>query len=587
MGRPSNVKPPVVGTSRRSFFKASGTAAAALAATPLVSLAGGAGWGTRPGVFQHGVASGDPLSDRVILWTRVTLPERSGRGDDDRDRRGHLERDRVEVTYVVASDPRMRRIVLRGRTQTGAARDFTVNVDATGLRPDTTYYYRFAVDGERSPIGRTKTLPVGRTHRLRMAVVSCSNYAYGYFNAYGRIAQRADLDLVMHLGDYLYEYGAGQYGSVRTPEPPTEIISLADYRARHAQYKRDLDSQAMHRQHPLVAIWDDHETANNSWKDGAENHQPTTEGTWTARVAAALQAYYEWMPVREVDPSTPRRNYRSYAYGDLADLIMLEERLGARSQQLDGTIATPFGPAFTQTGAFLDPARQMLGTDEEQWLSGTLRTSHAKWKMLGQGVMFAQLKVPGYGLPNAAGGGLFLNSDQWDGYQPARDRVYDILKGGNGHAPVSDVVVLTGDIHSSWAADLTQDPNNPIVAGGGYDPISGTGSRAVEFVGTSITSPGIDTDTTGQIAAAIRATNPHFKYINLVKRGYMLLDVTPERAVAEWWHLDTVASQSNIETFAAAFETRLGENRLQPSVQTTPRANAPSLAIDLPRDEDD
>jgi alkaline phosphatase D len=142
-------------------------------------------------------------------------------------------------------------------------------------------------------------------------------------------------------------------------------------------------------------------------------------------------------------------------------------------------------------------------------------------------------------------------------------------------------VILTGDIHSSWAADLTQDPNNPNVPGGGYDPVSGTGSRAVEFVGTSVSSPGIDTDTTGQIAGALRASNPHFKYINLVKRGYMLLDVTPERAVAEWWYVDTVASPSNIETFAIAFETRHGENRLQPSVQTTPRTNPPALAMDL------
>lgn len=583
MGRPTRIKPPTIGTSRRGFFKASGAAAAALATTPVVGLAGGGnGWGNRPAVFQHGVASGDPLTDRVILWTRITLPER-GRSTDDK---AWNERQHVEVRYVVATDPHLKRIVARGHTHTSAARDFTVNVDASGLRPDTTYYYRFAVGDAKSPIGRTKTLPVGKTQRLRMAVVSCSNHAYGYFNAYGRIAQRADLDLVMHLGDYLYEYGAGQYGSVRTPEPATEIVTLSDYRARHAQYKRDPDSQAMLRQHPLVAIWDDHETANNSWKDGAENHQPATEGSWAARVAAALQAYYEWMPVREVDTSNPRRNNRSYAYGDLADLVLLEERLGARSQQLEGSISTPFGTAFTQTGAFLDPARQMLGTDEEQWLFDKLRTSPAKWKMLGQGVMFAQLKVPGYGLPNAAGGGLFLNADQWDGYQPARDRIYDVLKGGNGQPAVDNVVILTGDIHSSWAADLTQDPNNPVVASGGYDPATGAGSRAVEFVGTSVSSPGIDTDTTGQIAAALRSANPHFKYINLIKRGYMLVDVTPERAVAEWWHLDTVASPSNIETFAIAFETRFGENRLQLAAQTAPRANPPALAGAVTAEED-
>jgi alkaline phosphatase D len=573
MGRPTTVKPAITGTSRRSFFKTSGAAAAALASTPMLGLAGGRGQSAA--VFLHGVASGDPLSDRVILWTRIT-PAPVRRRDET-----------MEVRYVVATDPRLKRVVGRGRTTTSAARDYTVNVDAGGLRPNTTYYYRFSHDDAKSPVGRTKTLPVGPTQRLRMAVVSCSNHAAGYFNVYGRIAQRADLDLVMHLGDYLYEYGAGQYGTVRTPEPATEMITLADYRMRHAQYKRDADSQAMHRQHPMVAIWDDHETANNSWKDGAENHQSTTEGTWTARVAAALQAYYEWMPVRRVDAANPRRNNRSYAYGDLAELIMLEERLGARSQQLGGSIATPFGAAFTQSGAFLDPSRQLLSADEEAWLFDKLRTTPARWKMLGQGVMFAQLKVPGYGLPNAAGGGLFLNSDQWDGYQPARDRVYEVLKGGNGRASVSNVVVLTGDIHSSWASDLSQDPNNPDPSTGGYNPVSGEGSHAVEFVGTSVSSPGIDSDTTNQIAGQLRAANPHFKYVNLFRRGYMLVDVTPERSVAEWWHMDTVESPSNIETFAAAFETRHGENRLQASVQTTPRANPPALAVDLSAAEDD
>ena len=202
-------------------------------------------------MFQHGVASGDPLADRIILWTRVTPATAKAA---------------VVVTYLVATDPALTQIVLRGSAKTNPLRDYTVKVDAIGLRPDTTYYYRFAAEGSASAVGRTKTLPVGPTTSLRMAVVSCSNHAYGYFNAYGRIAQRADLDLVMHLGDYLYEYGNGQYGTARATEPLTEIVTLADYRQRHAQYKRDADSQAMHRQHPLVAIWDDHESANNSYR---------------------------------------------------------------------------------------------------------------------------------------------------------------------------------------------------------------------------------------------------------------------------------------------------------------------------------
>ncbi len=555
MGRPNQVKPARPGTSRRGFFGRSGAAAVALASTPLLPL-GTAFAATVNAVFQHGVASGDPLADRVILWTRVSPIS---------------ARTATSVDYVVATDPALTQVVATGRTKTNVDRDFTVKVDVAGLRAGTTYYYRFAADGATSAIGRTKTLPSGAAPSLRMAVVSCSNYAYGYFNVYRRIAERADLDLVMHLGDYIYEYGSGQYGNVRTCEPEHEIVSLSDYRARHAQYKRDVDSQEMHRQHPLVAIWDDHETANNSWVDGAENHQPGTEGSWPARVAAALQAYYEWMPVRVVDPTTPRRNNRSYAYGNLVDLIMLEERLGARSQQLGTNIGSAAG-YFTQTGAYADASRQMLGVTEETWLFDKLRTSTAKWKFLGQGVMFAQLKVAG--APNSAGGGVFLNSDAWDGYQPARNRIFDVLAGTGNKPMVNNVVVLTGDIHSSWAADLTPDPNNAVPANGGYDAASGQGSRAVEFVGTSVSSPGVN-DPSGAVANSLRPANPHFKYINLNQRGYMLVDADASRCVCEWWHIDTVASVSNIQTFAVAFEVRDGANHLQPSVQTPNRANPP------------
>jgi len=561
MGRPTKIalKPARIGASRRDFFKHSGSAAVALASVPMLGFGSRAGAATANAVFQHGVASGDPLADRVILWTR-TSPISA--------------RTATVVTYAVATDPGFGVVVATGSTKTNALRDFTVKVDVAGLLPNTTYYYRFSADGAVSPIGRTKTLPVGAAPRLRMAVVSCSNFAYGYFNVYQRIAERADLDMVVHLGDYLYEYGTGQYGTARPCEPANEILTLADYRARHAQYKRDENSQAMHRQHPLVAIWDDHETANNSWVDGAENHTPATEGAWAARVAAALQAYYEWMPVRVVDPLMPRRNQRSYAFGNLVDLIMLEERLGARSEQLGTNIGSASG-YFTQTGAYADPARQMLGADEEAWLFAKLRSSTAKWKFLGQGVMFAQLKV--VGAPNAAGGGVFLNSDQWDGYQPARDRVYAVLTGGAGQAPVGNVVVLTGDIHSSWAADLTPDPNNPNPAAGGYDPATGEGSLAVEFVGTSVSSPGVN-DPTGAVANSLKPANPHFKYINLNQRGYMLIDADASRCVCEWWHIDTVASLSNIETFAVAYEVRDGSNRLAPSVQTPSRLNPPLLA---------
>lgn len=595
MGRPNHVKPQRTGTSRREFFKRSaGGAAMVVAATPLVPMGGlSAASADRSGasantVFQHGVASGDPLQDRVILWTRVTPRTHTldttepARADHETDEREADERDdddrrdgKVMVHFVVALDPLFKRLVTRGKFKTGPERDHTVKLDVTGLRPDTTYYYQFRAQGATSAIGRTKTLPKGEAQHLRMAVVSCSNFAYGYFNAYRQIAERADLDMVVHLGDYIYEYGNGQYGDVRPCEPAHEIVTLADYRMRHAQYKRDADSQAMHRQHPLIAIWDDHETANNAWKDGAENHQPDTEGAWPERVKAALQAYYEWMPVRVVDPANLRRNNRSFAFGNLVDLIMLEERLGARAKQLDGSIPTPLGLAFTQTGAFADPSRQLLGADEETWLFDKLRTSTAKWKVLGQGVMFAQLKVKG--APNALGGGIFFNSDQWDGYQPARNRVYDVIKGANGAKPVNNVVVLTGDIHSAWAADLTQDPNNPEPSLGGYNPLTGEGSLAVEFVGTSVSSPGV-TDPTGAVANSLKPANPHFKHIDLDKRGYMLIDANAQRCVCEFWQVDTAAAISNVQTLGAVFEVRDGLNRLQVSSITVPKANPAKLA---------
>ncbi|RTL42294.1 MAG: hypothetical protein EKK53_11795 [Burkholderiales bacterium] len=555
MGRPSKVQPAREGSSRREFFKRSGAGAVAVAAAaPLLAEA------AAPVRFDHGVASGDPLADRVILWTRITLA---------------TARPAVVVQYLVATDPALSQVVLRGTTKTNPGRDYTVKVDALGLQPGTTYYYRFTCDGVDSPVGRTKTLPTTGVSSLRFAVVSCSNHAYGYFNAYARIAARADLDLVMHLGDYIYEYGPAQYGNTRTPEPPKEIITLDDYRQRHAQYKRDADSQAMHRQHPLIAIWDDHETANNSFKNGAENHQPATEGDWNARVAAALQAYYEWMPVRPVDTTNLRDNHRNFAYGDLAELLMLEERINARSEQLTTAVhPTAFGAGFATTDpGYGDPTRTLLGDTEEAWLINRLRTTPAQWKLLGQGVMFAQLKAPGSNQTTDPGL-YFINSDQWDGYEPARNRIFAGIQGDAVNPRVNNVVVLTGDIHSSWAADLHPNPYNPAL----YDKTTGAGSLAVEFVGTSVTSPGVDTDTTGAVAGAIRFYNPHFKYVQLTRRGYLLMDVNRDRVVGEWWYVDTVASPSNVETFATAFEVRVGENRLRASAQTPNRANPPALA---------
>ena len=572
MGRPRHSKPGRRGPNRRDFLKRTG---AAMLAIPLLHACGGRddnddsntgnGGATPPGgnQFLHGVASGDPLANAVLLWTRVTPAGNAA----------------VSVDYVVATDPALANVVRRGSASTDASRDYTVKVDVGGLQPGTTYYYRFSAPGGQSPVGRTRTLPTGDTGRLRIAVTSCASLAHGFFNAYRRIAERADLDLVVHLGDYIYEYGNGQYGSLRSYEPATEAITLADYRARHAQYKRDADLQEVHRQHPMVAIWDDHEVANDAWAGGAQNHTEGVEGSWSARVAAALQAYYEWMPVRVVDPANLRKNNRSFALGKLADLIMLEERFNARSQQAQPTPdinanTLNANSTFTQSGRFTDPARQMLGAEEEDWLAARLRGSGATWKLIGQGVMFAHLKARPGVLPD---GGTFLNPDQWDGYQPARDRVYNIIKGSAGAPAVGNVVVLTGDIHSAWAADLSQDPNNSNVAQGGYDPDTGAGSRAVELITTSVTSPAID-DERGLVAAALKLVNPHVKYVELDKRGYMLLDINASRVMAEWWYVDTIAGRSGNQAFGRAVQVLAGANHLSSGAQTAPRPNPPTPA---------
>lgn len=546
MGRPQQIRPKA--PSRRDFFRAGG-GAALLAAAPLMPA------GASGAVFQHGVASGDPLSDRVILWTRVTPPGAATS---------------VRVDWVLSDDPQFTNVVQSGRTVALASRDYTVKLDLAGLLPGRSWYYRFSALGAGSPIGRTRTLPDDdQARHLRIAVASCSNHASGYFNAYRRIAERADLDLVLHLGDYLYEYGDGQYGNLRPTEPATEILTLTDYRTRHAQYKRDADLQELHRQHAVVPIWDDHESANDTWKRGAQGHDPATEGLWAARRQAALQAYYEWMPVRE--PARRAQPQRSFRLGALAQITMLETRLAGRSKQLPAPIPIPgLGQGFTATGPFLNPDRSMLGAEQEAWLGTTLATSPTRWKLIGQGVMFAQLKA--LGRPNAEGGGLFVNPDQWDGYPPARDRLFDQIDAAGGN-----VVILTGDIHSAWANDLARDPNNPDVAGGGYDKATGAGSRAVEFVATSITSPGLP-DPDGIIAGIVFAQNPHIKHADLDRRGYLLLDLKPERVVGEFWIVDTVAAPSSVQSFVTAFEVQHGANHLVPSAQTPAKSNPPAPA---------
>lgn len=494
-------------------------------------------------VFLHGVASGDPLADRVILWTRVS---------------GAAANARPMVRWMIARDQAFTQVVARGETATHAGRDFTVKIDVPALDAGTTYYYRFDANGEQAPIGRTRTLPGRDVQRVRLAIASCSNLPFGYFNAYGRIAARADLDAVLHLGDYIYEYPNGQYGDGtkfgRVSAPNREIVSLDDYRTRYAQYRTDPDLQEAHRQHPWIVVWDDHEVANNTWRDGAQNHS-ANEGDWQTRRSAAVQTYYEWMPIREDRSTRQIRIYRAFAFGNLADVVMLDTRVTGRDRE---------ARSRDDIKVIEDPARSLLGTAQEHWLFAELRQSQqqqVRWQLLGQQVMFApQLPL---GKPTS-------NTDVWDGYRPARDRIIDFLAGNR----INNAVVLTGDVHSSWAYDIARDP------WGGYDPDTGRGTVAVEIVGTSITSPSWgNADDADERLRMFMSTRPHLKWAEGAHRGYVVLDVTPKVIQADWYFVPTVEERTSQETFAKGYASEHDNPHLvEAASPTRPAPAAPDPA---------
>ena len=426
---------------------------------------------SRNSVFRHGVASGDPDEHSVVLWTRVTSPE------PDRT---------SSVRWELATDEGFTNVLSAGRFRTGPARDHTVKVLAGGLDSGSRYFYRFELDGVFSETGRTRTLPVGHLERLGIAIASCSNYPFGYFNAYEAIATDPEVDLVVHLGDYIYEYGATGWGSAvgagigRLHEPEGEIVGLSDYRIRHAQYKSDAGSRAMHAAHPLIAIWDDHESANNPWIGGAENHQASEEGDWATRRNASLVAYYEWMPVRDPLPGHSRSNYwRCYQFGDLASLITLETRHTGRAKQIEygdyqSRLETIEDAQWFTEEVLGGPGRNMLSSENERFVSESLKGSIVAgqpWRLIANQIPMARVHVP-----NLSGTGLIPESvdpndpvaaalaqmarigeldlpiylDTWDGYPDARERFYALCR----EAGATDLLVLTGDSHAFWANAL-------------------------------------------------------------------------------------------------------------------------------------
>ncbi|MCT2586016.1 alkaline phosphatase D family protein [Actinophytocola gossypii] len=526
---------------RRSVLKASGVATVATVGLA-VGTAPAPAAAAVDATFAHGVASGDPLPDAVLLWTRVTptpgATPGSGVGPE------------VDVTWEVATDPAFAAVVASGTARTGPDRDHTVKVDATGLAPATTYHYRFHLGGAVSTVGTTRTAPAATAavSRLRFGVVSCSNWQEGHFAAYRYLAERGDLDAVLHLGDYLYEYGAATDG-VRRHVPAHEMVSLADYRRRHAQYKTDEHLQRLHASVPVIATWDDHEVANDAWSGGAENHQPATEGDYAARRARAHRAYFEWMPVR----NQADRLYRRLRFGLLAELSMLDLR-SYRSQQVP-----PFDDGVD------DPDRTMTGAAQLAWLRDGLVGSDAQWKLVGNSVMVAPVLVPPLpadllgpllellGLPREGG---VINPDQWDGYAADRRLLLDAI----ADTGVRDTVFLTGDIHSSWASDVPRDA--------GLYPLSP--SVATEFVCTSVTSDNID-DIAGVpprtvgpvIETALTTLNRHVQWVEVDSHGASVLEVTPAGAQMDWYFLANKADPASTLTHARSYRVRAGTQRVR------------------------
>lgn len=487
--------------------------------------------------FSHGVASGDPLQDRVIIWTRVEPVDANYNGP-------------VDVNWQISENNSFDNIINSGSFRTDPDRDYTVKVDASRLRDGQNYYYRFLVGDITSPVGETKTLAAEGKGPINLAVASCSNYPWGYFNGYRHMAENGPFDAVLHLGDYIYEYPVGTYQSPRAEEmgrlvdPPHEIIKLDDYRRRYALYRADEDLQEVHRKYPFICTWDDHEFANNAYAVGAENHSDE-EGDWTLRRRAATKAYMEWMPVRIPESSLP--TVRSFNFGKLATLAMLDTRVVGRERPLEYGRDVVDGDYAAFHERLETEERSLLGAEQEAWLDKTLAASAAQdipWQILGQQIImsyrpepplssvFSPEEISGFSegeqrsMYVAENFGGFYNPDAWDGYQPARRRVLDMFEKHAGNP-----IVLTGDTHCAWGMSLTDKMNGK--------------HYGAEFAVQGITSPGRG-DRLGKVDEVVQAYYdflPHMTYANIHERGYLTLNISEEETIASWHMLSTVESK--------------------------------------------
>jgi alkaline phosphatase D len=532
-------------TIDRRAFLAAGTAGLLLPARPAL-----AGLWPASG-FTHGVASGDPGPDSVKLWTRYAAK-------DGRD---------TVLKIEVAEDMGFSRILARAEANAGPASWGTAQARVTELPVGQWAFYRFiAPDGSTSPIGRTRTLPQGPLSRFNVAVFSCSNKPFGCFNAYAHCAARNDIDLIVHTGDYLYEYPRGDYPSAaealagREIDPAGELIHLDDYRQRYASYRVDPNLQELHRLWPMIAIWDDHEVANDTWRGGAQNHQPD-EGDFKARLAAATQAHSEWLP-------GPDRMYQRYDIGDLISLITLDTRNTGRDEPLSLAKALANGPsglpAFRDT-QWNAPDRTLLGPAQEAWLADTLKASvkaGQAWQFVAQQIVMGDVMTPkdamswlapdadkraqGYVKAGqaAAAAGMPASMDAWSGYPQARKRLLQAAK-----AAGANLVVTSGDSHNAWAFNLSE----------GGKPVG------VEFAGQSVTSPGYEAVLKADpnaIRASILAANPAMTWCDTSRRGYLTIGFTPEQARADWVFMSTIRDQTTATSPGQAAVVKRGARRM-------------------------
>lgn len=515
--------------------------------------------------FIHGVASGDPLPDSVIIWTRVTpdaaFPEVA-----------------VPVSFGVFEDEALEKPVKYGQGYALPERDFTVKVNLTGLEANREYYYRFSAkvtSGDvGSPVGRTKTTAASGEAPVKFAVISCSNYPFGHFHVYREVANAAGLDAVIHLGDYIYEYGVDGYGGTvgqtidRNHEPPLEIITLDDYRTRHAQYKTDANLQAAHAAAPWICTWDDHESTNNSYRSGAENHNPEqNEGNWSDRKQVAVQAYLEWMPVRDPEVGKAREAlYRRFDFGDVASVMCLETRLTGRSDEISwfteiGGLESSEVP-FAATNAMIkvqNPERTMLGAAQETWLDGELKDSTEKgkaWQVLANQIIMARVRSPnlsqtltdeqkaaqdvGYiqQLIPFSQLGLPWNLDAWDGFPAARDRLYESAKEAGAR-----LVTLTGDTHTAWANTLVDEDDE---------------QRGVEFGCTSVTSPGLGTyiKEVPDLGTQFADANDEVDFYDPFGSGWTLVTLTKDEARADYKKVTDVTAETYTASDVTTYVSR-------------------------------